>query len=203
MMPKQEEILSQILIDKFGEGSFQKPSYSDFSTSKLHNEITKVYRKLNGQLELYPVAFRGYDIQLSNCIVELDEEQHFNRYRALTLDSSIYKNSNSFSATDYIGYCKSFENLCLKKGDNRKYWKSNSTEIQFGKSAPDGILTGNGSSRWRQRAFYDFLRDAGQQIRDYKLIRISVHQIINDKTVGEILNKNLTKYYPKLISLIK
>ena len=202
-MPKQEEILSQLLINEYGECSFKKLSYFDFSNSKFHNEITKVYKKLNGQLEMYPVAFRGFDIQLSNCIVELDEEQHFNRYRALTLDSSMYKKINSFSTADYISYCNNFENLCLKKGYNRKYWKSNSTEIQFGKSSSDGTLTGNGSSRWRQRAFYDFLRDAGQRIGNYKLIRISVHQFIDDKKVGEILNKNLTKYYPKLISLIK
>lgn len=169
----------------------------------MHNEIQNVYRKLNGQLEVYPVAFRGFDIELSHCFVELDEEQHFNRYRSLTLDSIIYNTNSSFSTLDYKSFCNQFENACLKKGDNRKYWKTDSTENQFGKSAAEGILTGDGSSRWRQRAFYDFLRDAGQQIGNYKLIRISIYQKIFDKTVAEILSRNLNNYFPQLLKFIE
>jgi hypothetical protein len=202
-MPQQEDTLSQLLKKEFGTGSFMKPSYCDFSNSELHNEIVNTYKKLNGQLEIYPVAFRGFDIELPNCIIELDEAQHFNRYRGLTLDSKIYKDNNSFSTSAYKSFCNQFETECLKKGDNRKYWKTNSTEIQFGKSAADGILSGDGSSRWRQRAFYDFLRDAGQQIGKYKLIRISVYQKIKEKTIDEILNKNLKNYFPELLKLIE
>lgn len=200
-MPQQEETLSQLLRKEFGTGSFSKPSYSDFSNSKLHNEIEATYKKLNGQLKIYPVTFRGFDIELPNCIVEFDEAQHFNRYRSLTLDSA--KNSNSFSTSDYKSFCKQFENDCLKKGNNRKYWKTPSTENQFGKSAADGILSGDGSSRWRQRAFYDFLKDSSQQIGNYKLIRISIHQKIDDKRVDEILNRNLKKYFPQLLKLVE
>jgi hypothetical protein len=202
-MPKQEEVLSKLLSQKFGKGAFRKPSFTDFSNSEFHNEIQNIYNKLNGQLNIYPVAFRGFDVELPHCIIELDEAQHFNRYRSITLDSSIYEANKSFSTTDYKKYCNQFENECLKKGDNRKYWKTTSTEKQFGKSAPDGILTGDGSSRWRQRAFYDFLRDVGQYIWSYKLIRISIYQRIEDKTIGEILDWELTKYYPQLLKQIE
>lgn len=203
IMPKQEEILSRLLTQKFGQGAFRKPSFADFSNSEFHNEIKNIYNKLNGQLNTYPVAFRGFDIELPLCIVELDEAQHFNRYRSITLDSSIYKASKSFSTTEYKDYCNQFENECLKKGDNRKYWKTPSTEKQFGKSAADGILTGGGSSRWRQRAFYDFLRDVGQYVGNFKLLRISIYQMIEDKSVGEILERELTKYYPQLLNQIE
>lgn len=202
-MPKQEEVLSKLLTEYFGKGAYRKPSIGDFSHSKFHNEIQNVYKKLNGQLNVYPIAFTGFDIELPQCIVELDEAQHFNRYRKITLDSSIYKANKSFSTTEYKDYCNHFEIECLKKGDNRKYWKTPSTEKQFGKSAADDILTGDGSSRWRQRAFYDFLRDVGQYVGSYKLIRISIYQRIEDKTIGEILERELTKYYPQMLKLIE
>ena len=80
-MPKLEETLSQLLKREFGEGSFDKPTYFDFLNSRLHSEIESTYRKLNGQLDNYPVSFRGFDIELPHLIVELDEAQHFNRYR--------------------------------------------------------------------------------------------------------------------------
>lgn len=202
-MPKQEKVLSKLLCQRFGQGAYKKPSFDELSNSKFHNEIQNIYNKLNGQLNIYPVAFRGFDIELPHCIVELDEAQHFNRYRSKTLDSSIYKTNESFSTIDYKNYCNQFENECLKKGDNRKYWKTTSTEKQFGKSAADGILTGDGSSRWRQRAFYDFLRDVGQYVGNYKLIRISIYQRIEDKTIGEILDRELIKYYPQLFKQIE
>ena len=202
-MPKQQETLKQLLQKEFGTNKFQKPNYSDFSNSKFHNEIESTYKKLNGQLEVYPIAFKGFDIQIPNCIVELDEAQHFNRYRSLTLDSTIYKTNNSFSTSDYKKFCKEFEDDCLQKGDYGQYWKTDSTEKQFGISSPEGILTGNGSSRWKQRAFYDFLRDVSQQIGNYKLIRISIHQKIDDKSVDEILNRNLKNYFPQLIKLVE
>ena len=202
-MPKQQEILKKLLQNEFGINKIQKPNYSDFSNSKFHNEIENTYKKLNGQLEIYPIGFKGFDIQITNCIVELDEAQHFNSYRSLTLDSTIYKTNNSFSTSDYKKYCKEYEYDCLQKGNFGQYWKTNSTEKQFGISSPEGILTGNGSSRWRQRAFYDFLRDVGQYVGGYKLTRISIYQRIEDKTIGEILERGLIKYYPLLLKQIE
>lgn len=202
-MPQQQELLANLLTEKFGVGSFAKPSYFTFSSSSLHSEIDRVYRLLGGKLSEYPTAFRGYDIQLNNCIVELDEEQHFNRYRKLTLTSAIYQKIDSFSITDYRTFCEKHEINCLKKADNRKYWSTSSTDKQFGESSDRGVLDENGSSRWKQRAFYDYLRDAGSEFSKHKLIRIAVHQLIRDKTVDEILKKGLSQYYNDLIAIIK
>lgn len=202
-MPKREKTFSKYLTYRFGNGTFSKPSFKDFAKSDIHKEIERVYRQLNGKQEIYPVAFRGYDIKLDNFIVELDEEQHFNRYRLLTLDSFMYSSSKSFSLNFYKTICIEHESDCLKKGDYGKYWKTDSSDRQFGKSGPEGILDVNGSSRWRQRAFYDFLRDAGQFLGKYKLIRISVHQVIDGNSVGLILDKGLTKYYPVLFDQIE
>jgi hypothetical protein len=202
-MPKREEAFSNCLVDRFGCGYFSKPSIKDFLDSNIHQEIERVYRLLNGQQAIYPAGFNGYDIMLKNFIVELDEEQYFNRYRLLTLDSFIYNNNISFSSNYYKSICKKHESDCFIKDHYRKYWKTDSSDKQFGKSAPEGILAGDGSSRWRQRAFYDFLRDAGQFMGNYKLIRISVHQVIDSNSVGVILGKELTQYYPVLFDQIE
>ncbi|MEJ7846986.1 MAG: hypothetical protein WKF92_02740 [Pyrinomonadaceae bacterium] len=201
-MPFRETTLSNLLL--FGTDSVLKPSYADFANSALHPEIQKVYKKLNGQLETYPVQYRGFDIKLPGCVVEFDEEQHFNRYRQLTLNSTIYEYNNSFSTEEYKTFCVEFENQCLNRASYGKYWKTNSTENQFGESSGNGMLEENGgSSRWKQRAFYDFLRDAGQQVGNYKLIRVSIHEVIGDTSVREILGNNLRQYFADLVKMIE
>jgi hypothetical protein len=39
---------------------------------------------------------------------------------------------------------------------------NSSTEGHFGPSGPRGDLSGRGSSRWKQRALYDFMKDLTQ-----------------------------------------
>ena len=151
---------------------------------------------------LHPVQFKDFDIQLPHCIVELDEEQHFNRYRAMTLNSNVYTELKSFSVKEYKNHCLKFEGNCLKKANNRKYWDTPSTNKQFGLSSANGNLNGNGSSRWRQRAFYDYLRDVGQKVFNYNLIRISIYQEIEGISIATILNNNLSNHFPNLIKLV-
>ena len=54
-------------------------------------------------------------------------------------------------------------------------WLNNSTEGHFGPSGPRGDLSGNGSSRWKQRALYDFMKDITQLDRQRpRLARIGI-----------------------------
>ena len=198
-MPERQEILKQILQFKFGIGYYTKP---EFINSNLSEEINKVYMSLGGVLPLYPFAYRGYDIKCKNFILELDEEQHFNRYRLITFNSIIYNKHNYFDLSAYKKYCNVYEKNCLIKASNRKYWSTSTSDKQFGKSSEIGQFKGNGSSRWRQRAFYDYLRDCNNFISNYKLIRVSIWEVINNKTIDEILNKSINNYYPDLIELI-
>lgn len=57
----------------------------------------------------------------------------------------------------------------------------------FIKSNDNGCLNGAGSSRWRQRAFYDFLRDVTGLIKGIPVIRLSVYQTFKGKKVQEII----------------
>ncbi|MCK4799233.1 MAG: hypothetical protein KAT05_17805, partial [Spirochaetes bacterium] len=163
-MGKKQDYLKKIYIAEFGEEKHLKPSADEFLNSKFAPTIKTVYSKLNGQLIHPPTRFGSWDIDLKGFIVELDEEKHFNRYRLLTLNSDYYKNETYFDIEKYKTYCSKYENECLKSASWGKNWKNDSTEKQFGNSNEPKKLDGNGASRWKQRAFYDFLKDVSSRL---------------------------------------
>ena len=91
--------------------------------------------------------------------IELDEEQHFNRYRTITLSCPEYLRMPWFPLSPYQDYCLTFEPLCLAKASHLGYWSTMGSVKTFGPPGPKGVLTGSGSPRWKQRAYYDYLRD--------------------------------------------
>ena len=61
-----------------------------------------------------------------------------------------------------------------------------------------------GSARWKQRAFYDFMKDSLNLIfPEIALVRISIYETIEGKTIHEILNKKILEYYPELAKIIR
>ncbi|MBN1183999.1 MAG: hypothetical protein JXB49_17025 [Bacteroidales bacterium] len=195
-MNQRQEILTRILTEHFGAGINPGNSINrdDLVKYDLYNEVERRYRKLGGILDIVPLKFGGWDIILKDFIVELDETQHFNRYRAITLESFIYHMGKGFDIFDYIKYCNTYEKECLDKSSWGKYWTSPSTEKQFGTPGQKGDLSKNGSPRWKQRAFYDYLRDVFAMIYRFPLIRISVYDKLyigcGLKSVGNILSEN-------------
>ena len=69
---------------------------------------------------------------------------------------------------------------------SRKSRSSNSTtnpsrpraEIEFGDAAKPGVLEGRGSTRWKQRAFYDALKDTAP-------VSVGVKVHVKDQKSGE------------------
>ena len=84
----------------------------------------------------------------------------------------------------YKQFCEQYESRCRKFGG---YWKSDSSENLFMKSNDNGCLNGAGSSRWKQRAFYDFLRDVTGLIKGIPVIRLSIYQTFKGKNVQDII----------------
>jgi len=193
---KRQQILQSILDGHFQPGNPNMPglTIAALEENGLYQEIVSIYRSLGGILELPPLGFGSWDLVYEDFIVELDEEQHFNRYRAFTLNSSIYFPSKYFNVSDYRLQCKIKEPECIKKASRGKYWTSNSTEKQFGKASPRGDLNRNGSPRWKQRAFYDFLRDVSSLIYQIPVVRISIYDEIPVDKVS--MNNILTRYQP-------
>lgn len=163
----------------------------------LANEVQNIYKKIGGVCDSFPMNYR-WDIQRLDFILELDEELHFNRYRLITLDSNVYAKCPFFSVENYKIYCEKYEDDCLNAGSWGGKWKSESSEKQFLKSGPNGDLDGNGSSRWRQRAFYDYLKDLNLFVRGIKVIRVSIYDQFRGeqlKCILEAQDKKKLKIY--------
>ena len=158
-----------------------------------------IFSRLNGILDNYPTNYRGFDIQCNDFIIELDEERHFNRYRLLTLKSQYYKDHKLFDTLTYKDLCQTREEECLKAACWRKNWENDSTKKQFGKSDDEGYLGTKGSSRWKQRAFYDYLRDISSTLMSIPIIRISIWEKIGNTTIDHLIK---IKDFKKIENLI-
>lgn len=170
--------------------------------SDYYEEIQDVYKKLGGQQDEFPINHGKYDLILNDIVIELDEQLHFNRYRKITLESDAYKDIKHFPLDRYIYYCEAHENKCLSAGGFGGKWSNNSCERQFGLAGSLKNLEGNGAPRWKQRAFYDFIKDIGSFIIRQKLIRLSIYDMINTKhgkiLLIDILNKEQYQYKEEL-----
>lgn len=193
-MKKRETNLHAYISEVFDLSATKlKLSFDELKASH-QDEILRVYRLLGGILDTPPLRFGPCDIVTKNFVVELDEEQHFNRYRKLTLGSVIYSDTKWFDHVRYKAYCDDFEELCLKKAARGGYWSNASTEKQFGPAAEKGVFAGNGSPRWKQRAFYDFCKDFAGKVNDMPIFRLSVYDSIDsgdfEITLGKALDQN-------------
>jgi hypothetical protein len=125
-----------------------------------------------------------WDLQFDRLVVELDEERHFNRYRAITLKADIYEEL-LLPTAEYREFCDRHERDCLAAAGWRGNWTNLSAESEFGPAGPERQLDGPGSPRWKQRAFYDFVKDLAPLCLDMQLARLSIWETIN--VAGEAL----------------
>jgi hypothetical protein len=152
-----------------------------FSQAKVWPEILGTYLALGGVAPTPPTNAGSWDLEFDGIAVELDEDQHFNRYRAITLRSALYDRIRGHDWRVYAKRCDELEAACLKKGGCREgYWTSESCERAFGKAAKVREFAGNGSPRWKQRAFYDFLRDVSTLVLSIRLARLTPDDTIID-----------------------
>jgi hypothetical protein len=146
--------------------------------SEAWEDLRRVYKALGGIRRDPPSRPGHWDTQLGAVAVELDECLHFNRYRALTLESPFYEGCRSFPVDLYLIWCAELEERCTAAGSYGGKWTNHSCEAQFGPAAPKGDLSGNGSPRWKQRAFYDCFKDMAAKKLGLSVVRLSVHETI-------------------------
>lgn len=130
----------------------------------------------------WDLAFVTPDNPDTVLLVELDEEQHFNRYRAQTL--AVSEDLGLPWTSAYQSYSHAHERRLLPGWGTGQRWTNPSAARFFGEPSPPGDFTGNGAPRWRQRAFYDAMKDT---LTGRRLARISVHDPINNNTTVETL----------------
>ncbi len=191
-MGKRQRILEQVIYQKYPRFVHERLDMSALENSGMLPVVNQVYKLLGGQFDAPPLNIGSWDISTTGFLIELDEERHFNRYRKQTLSSSFYSECNLFDVSTYSQYCLSHEQDCLRAAKWGRNWSNVSTEKMFLRSSINGNLEGNGSSRWRQRAYYDFIKDISASIKRIPLIRISIYDRFLGRSVNEILsNKDL------------
>jgi len=183
-----EQLLSY--AGKVSQKTLKFPKADDVGKSDLKSEIECVYGKLDGILPSSPLNLRHWDTEFDGIAVELDEELHFNRYRSITLKSAIYTRLRRFPLDTYMYFYSDHEDSCLCRSYG-KYWTNPSCEAQFGPASPLKNLSGNGPPRWKQRAFYDFVKDLSPLLINVKVARVAVWDTLvvaeSTKTVREVL----------------
>ncbi|MBV1906272.1 MAG: hypothetical protein KUG75_09370 [Pseudomonadales bacterium] len=145
-------------------------------------------------------------MEFNGAAIELDEHLHFNRYRLRTLSSPAYSELPGFPLAEYKEYCARYEDKCLGAGGYGGKWSSTSTVKQFGVPWPLKELSGQGAPRWRQRAFYDFVKDLAPQLLGIRLVRIAIWDTIVEegqtRTVLEVLKSPSAQSAACLAALI-
>lgn len=176
-MGKSQDALESLLESSGKKITIKEVPYlklDDVQDSDYSSHVKEVYGSLGGIMADYPVGFRGWDIEANGIAIELDEQLHFNRYRSTTLNSNIYSELPSFPLSGYKEMCETFEFECTKAGHYGGKWTNPSCEKQFGKAGENGQLTGAGAPRWKQRAFYDYVKDLTELIIGTKVVRVSI-----------------------------
>lgn len=157
--------------------------------ANVREEIVSLYRELGGVLDIQDFKSGKWDIVCKDGLtLEVDEELHFNEYRAATFHSSWA--SQLPWRESYMAFNARFREKCLGAGGYGGKWQNPSTNKMFGGSDPAKTFTNLGSSRWKQRALYDSVKDAyAIHTTGSSLVRISVHDEIDGLNVGLALNK--------------
>jgi hypothetical protein len=186
-MGQRQKFIEKIVYEKYPKYKHPKLKKAELYSSDFFDLVANVYYDLDGQFTDVPVNYGSWDISTTKFIIELDKERHFNRYRLQILSSSFYTDWSYFSLKRYQEYCINKEKECLTTAGYGGYWKNESTEKMFLKSNVVKNLSGNGSSRWKQRAYYDFLKDVTSKIRGIPVVRISIYEIYKGKTLNYIL----------------
>lgn len=150
------------------------PTFNLAKASIFSDELLSIYEQLGGVKKDFPINLRKWDMEVDGVAVELDEFLHFNRYRALTLQSQVYQSLPLFPLSEYKKYCQTYESRCLKAGSYGGKWSNSSCESQFGPAAKAGVLDSNGSPRWKQRAFYDLVKDLTPLLLGKPVVRIAI-----------------------------
>ena len=172
-MGKREQNLARIL------GAREKPllrvlKLAEILSSEYTDEILSVYKRLGG-VQAHCIPHLGkWDMALGDLAIELDEEQHFNRYREVTLDSAAYSKLPKFPKSEYLSYCRMHEDAALRKAGHGGWWTNPSCEKQFGEASDRRTLDDKGAPRWKQRAFHDFAKDLTPLIVGLPVARVSI-----------------------------
>lgn len=148
--------------------------------------IVELFRQLGGRGEADRLRPGAWDLAFEGgLLVELDEQLHFNRYRATTLHAEWIRPLPWRNT--YIVFCQEREQDCLADGRWGQRWTNPSCERLFGPADPPGTFERGGAPRWKQRALYDALKDMLGVAGSVKLARLAIYDRIEGIELQTVL----------------
>lgn len=194
-MAKREKALQSILGD-VAAPPLPRPMLRELGDRA--DAACAVFRALGG-VSHWPLQGNGpgpWDAQCEGVAIELDEEGHFNRYRLTTLASPLYRGFPAFALDDFRRFCAEHESDCARARTWGKGWSNASCVSQFGSPAAPSDFSGNGAPRWKQRAFYDFLKDLAPPVLGVRVARIAIWDTVDDGGRARSIDDVLTDPWP-------
>ncbi|MBX2840648.1 MAG: hypothetical protein KTR26_02680 [Flammeovirgaceae bacterium] len=187
-MSFKTENLQEILLEnyKFPIDPLPSASWKIIKNSPYLQLLKSVYEELGGIDNMFDIQPNRWQLEFEGLAIELDEQLHFNKYRRATLRSEAYDDYKGFSINNYRTYCRKFDKECLKSGLSGNNWTDKVSEKHFGKPEERGDLGGNGSPKWKLRAFQDYLKDISSKVLPVKFLRIAIWEEI-------MINRQLVK----------
>ena len=139
--------------------------------------IVELFRLLGGHDGADRLRPGAWDLAFEGgLLIELDEQLHFNRYRATTLHGDWIRPLPWRDS--YLVFCREREQDCLADGRWGQRWTNPSCERLFGPADPPGTFERGGAPRWKQRALYDALKDMLAVAGSVKLARLAIYDLI-------------------------
>lgn len=181
-MGKREAALGVLLAGSGYRMTAKPPNASTADMrGKARDTAMEVYERLGGRPEGRALVSGKWDLATEgNLLIELDEQEHFNRHRTLTLESTHFP-----WTARYQRYSAVHEDRC--RTDNG-FWATNRSAVMFGPASAPGNHDGVGSPRWRQRALYDAVKDIWSKDNPtWCLARISMYDVVDGVRFNEIL----------------
>lgn len=191
----REENLHKVLLSKYIPVDELNHSFSTWELQSTFFEkiFLECYESLGGTAAFPEIKFNVPFMEFGRFSVLLDEQIHFNKYRAKTLRSPFYETLSSFPLMKYKSYSRKYELECLKAGTSNPAWTNKEAERHFGPSQSNGDLGLSGSAGWKLTAFKDFAIDLIARQRKIRLLRISVWDDL-------LIHKKLVKFNEMLMS---
>lgn len=164
-------------------------------------ELLALYSELGGLIETPVWRPGGWDLIFEGqLVVELDEQLHFNRYRALTLRSSW---SAALPWTGpYLKYCADHEDRCLRDGRGQQRWTNASCSRNFSGGLPGDLKAG--APRWKQRAFYDAIKDTTPTTTlGIAIARVAIYDLVTGVPLDDILEGRVSAEPSDVLELVR
>lgn len=188
---KREERLRELLFPD-AVAVTPKPVLSSLLTPRSWDYVDHLLHLLDAHDKSEALTPDVWDMVLlsDSTYIELDEENHFTRYRKRTLDPEW---SRALPWRDpYREFADKFEHRARTDG---RFWKPRrrvdggpqKAERIFGRAGDRGNFEGNGSPRWKVRALYDAAKDLCAIDGSVRLARLSIYDTIDGVPLGELL----------------